>query len=103
MFLDSVPHPSEQTSVLQSLRSPTCTEEKQDQTMTPCLTCLPALLPLAASVPCAGALLYAPVSSLDGAQTFQQALQQSDVQTLGLAPGSEAPAAATPAASRANR
>ncbi|TKS75203.1 Alpha N-terminal protein methyltransferase 1B [Collichthys lucidus] len=41
MFLESVPDPRERRSVLQTLRSPTCQEEKRDQTMPPCLTCLP--------------------------------------------------------------
>lgn len=47
MFLDSVPGPSEQRSVLPTLRNPTCKEEKPDRTMPPCLTCLPALFRLA--------------------------------------------------------
>ncbi|CAK6977726.1 Hypothetical predicted protein [Scomber scombrus] len=43
--------------------------------MPPCLTCLPALLPLAAAK-LVRSLLYAPLSSLDEDQTFQQALRQ---------------------------
>ncbi len=52
MFLESVPDPSEQRSVLQTLRSPTCKGEKWDQTMPPCLTCLLALFALAVRSAC---------------------------------------------------
>ncbi len=52
MFLERVPYPFAQRSVLQTLRSPTCEKEKWDQTMPPCLTCLPPLFPLAVRSVC---------------------------------------------------
>ncbi|KAL7396495.1 hypothetical protein ABVT39_006766, partial [Epinephelus coioides] len=58
--------------------------------MPPCLTCLPSISPGSAFG--VRALLYAPVSSLDSVQafsTFQQALQQCNVQTFRLVPGAE--------------
>lgn len=88
MFLESVPDPSEQRSVLQTLRSLTCKGRKQDKTLPLCLTCLhPSGSPFNVR-----ALLYVPVSSLDSVHAFnafQRALQQSDVQTFGLVPGAE--------------
>lgn len=80
MLLESVPDPSEQRSVLRTLRSPTCKEEKQCLPVSAWSHRLPPQLYFPwQSVGCAG-----PVSSLDRVQAFNRPFNSL---TFGLDPG----------------
>lgn len=87
LFLESVPDPSEQRSVLQTLSSLTCKGEKQDNTTSVSPASTP-LFPLAVRSMC-GTFWTGSLDSVQAFNAFQWALQQSDVQTFGHVPGAE--------------